>query len=225
MSPRQSAAVYRRRRIVVLGIIIVLLALLIGLVWSLVARGGTGADPMPSATRSSTPSPTTSTPPASPDPSADASPDLSATPAPTSTADAGPVPCTAAEVQVTAVTDHDSYSADENPKLSISLTNSSSKDCTMNVGTTTQAFTITSGNDTWWRSTDCQQTPSDAIQTIKAGAAITSSTPVTWDRTRSSVDTCEATDRQRAPGGGAAYRLTVSIGGFQSTNPMQFLLN
>ena len=44
-------------------------------------------------------------------------------------------------------------------------------------------------------------------------------------RTRSSVDTCEATDRQRAPGGGAAYRLTVSIGGFQSTNPLQFLLN
>lgn len=226
MSPRQSAAVYRRRRIVVLGIIIVLLALLIGLVWSLVARGGTGPDPTPSATRSSTPSPTTSTPPASPDPSADASPDPSATtPAPTSTADAGPVPCTAAEVQVTAVTDHDSYSADQNPQLSISLTNSSTKDCTMNVGTTTQAFTITSGNDTWWRSTDCQQTPSDAIQTIKAGATITSSTPVTWDRTRSSVDTCAATDRQRAPGGGAAYRLTVSIGGFQSTNPMQFLLN
>lgn len=224
MSPRQSAAVYRRRRIVVLGIIIVLLALLIGLVWALVAR--TGADPAPVPTRSSTPSPTASTPPASPDPSADASPAPSATtPAPTSTADAGPVPCTAAEVQVTAVTDHDTYSADENPKLSISLTNSSTKDCTMNVGTTTQAFTITSGNDTWWRSTDCQQTPSDAIQTIKAGATITSSTPVTWDRTRSSVDTCEATDRQRAPGGGAAYRLTVSIGGFQSTNPMQFLLN
>ena len=65
----------------------------------------------------------------------------------------------------------------------------------------------------------------EAIQTIKAGATITSSTPVTWDRTRSSVDTCAATDRQRAPGGGAAYRLTVSIGGFQSTNPMQFLLN
>ena len=226
MSSRQSAAVYRRRRMVVLGIIVVLLALLIALVWALMARGGAGPTPTPTRTTSSTPSPTASTPPASPDPSADASPDPSATtPAPTSTADAGPVPCTAAEVQVTAVTDHDSYSADQNPQLSISLTNRSSKDCTMNVGTTTQSFTITSGSDTWWRSTDCQQAPSDAVQTIKAGATITSSTPVVWDRTRSSVDTCAATDRQRAPGGGAAYRLTVSIGGFQSTNPMQFLLN
>ena len=226
MSPRQSAAVYRRRRIVVLGIIIVLIALLIVLVWALVGRGAPGADPKPAPTTSSTPSSTASAPPATPDPGADASPDPAATtPGPTSTAGAGPVPCTAAEVQVTAVADHDSYSADENPKLSITLTNSSAKDCTMNVGTTTQAFTITSGNDTWWRSTDCQQTPSDAVQTIKAGATITSSTPVVWDRTRSSVDTCEATDRQRAPGGGAAYRLTVSIGGFQSTNPVQFLLN
>jgi len=226
MSPRQSAAVYRRRRMVVLGIIVVMLALLIALVWALMARGGAAPTPTPAPTTSSMPSPTTSTPPASPDPSADAGPDPSATtPAPTSTADAGPVPCTASEVQVTAVTDHDSYSADESPQLSISLTNRSSKDCTMNVGTTTQSFTITSGSDTWWRSTDCQQTPSDAVQTIKAGATITSSTPVVWDRTRSSVDTCAATDRQRAPGGGAAYRLTVSIGGFQSTNPMQFLLN
>ncbi len=95
----------------------------------------------------------------------------------------------------------------------------------MNVGTTKQVFTITSGSDTWWRSTDCQENPSDAIQTIKAGATVTSSAPVVWDRTRSSVDTCSATDRQRAPGGGAAYRLRVSIGGFESAASVQFLLN
>lgn len=222
MTSRPSAAVYRRRRIVALGIIIVVFALMIALVWALVARAG--SDPAPAPTASSA-TPTPSTPPASPDPSTEATPAPGATPEPTSTPDAGPVPCTASEVQVTAVTDQDTYSADENPKLSISLKNSSTKDCTMNVGTTTQVFTITSGTDTWWRSTDCQETPSDAIQTIKAGATITSSTPVVWDRTRSSVDTCDATDRQRAPGGGAAYRLTVSIGGFQSTNPLQFLLN
>ena len=224
MTPRQSAAVYRRRRIVVLGVVIVVLALLIALVWALVARAGSAPAPVPTpGSSSSTPRP--ASPSATPDPTADAGPTADATPAPSSTADAGPVPCTAGAVQVMAVTDHDTYAADQNPQLSISLTNSGAKDCTMNVGTTTQVFTITSGNDTWWRSTDCQQTPSDAIQTIKAGATITSSTPVVWDRTRSSVDTCEATDRQRAPGGGASYRLTVAIGGFQSTNPVQFLLN
>jgi len=222
MSTRPSAAVYRRRRIVVLGAVIVLLVLLIALVWALVARGS-GGSPTPASPASSKPSPTATTPPATapatPAPSADTSP------TPTSTAGAGPVPCTPAAIQVTAVTDHDTYSADENPQLSISLTNRSTKDCTMNVGSSTQTFTITSGNDTWWRSTDCQQTPSDAIQNIKAGATITSSVPLAWDRTRSSVDTCTATDRQRAPGGGAAYRLSVSIGGIQSTNSVQFLLN
>lgn len=212
-----------------LGVIVVLLALLLALVWVLIARGGSGSVPVPTPSSSSaptrTPTPTATTPPASPETGAAASPDPALSPEPSTSAGAGPVPCTAAEVKVAAVTDHDTYSADQNPQLSISLTNSSGKDCTMNVGTTTQTFTITSGSDTWWRSTDCQQTPSDAIQTIKAGATITSSAPVVWDRTRSSVDTCEATDRQRAPGGGAAYRLTVSIGGFQSTNPLQFLLN
>ncbi|MBS1674142.1 MAG: hypothetical protein JSS74_09280 [Actinobacteria bacterium] len=225
MTPRQSAAVYRRRRIVLLGIIIVVLALLIALVWAFVARGSSRPAPAPTVSRTATPSPAATTPDPTPDPTADPAATDPASPAPTSTPDAGPVPCTARDVQVTAVTDHDSYSADEKPQLSISLTNSGSRDCTMNIGTSTQSFTITSGSDVWWRSTDCQQTPSDAIQTIKAGATVTSSAPVVWDRTRSSVDTCEATDRQRAPGGGAAYRLTVSIGGMQSTNPQQFLLN
>ncbi len=224
MSPRQSAAVYRRRRIVVLGIIIVLLALLTALVWSLVARAGSGAGPKPTPTTSS-PSPRATTPSPSAAPATSPATGPAATPGPTSTADAGPVPCSPADVKVTAVTDHDTYSADENPQLSISLTNSSAKDCTMNVGTTKQVFTITSGSDTWWRSTDCQENPSDAIQTIKAGATVTSSAPVVWDRTRSSVDTCSATDRQRAPGGGAAYQLRVSIGGLESAAPVQFLLN
>ncbi|WP_295012963.1 hypothetical protein [uncultured Microbacterium sp.] len=219
MTPRQSAAVYRRRRIVVLGGLIVVLALLFALVWFLIARANGGSDPKPAVTRSASPTATPTTPPTT----VPSSP--SASPAPTSTADAGPVPCTAKDVQVKAVTDQDSYSSDQQPKLSISLTNTGSEDCTMNVGTTKQVFTITSGSDTWWRSTDCQENPSDAIQTIKAGATITSSAPVVWDRTRSSTDTCGATDRQRAPGGGASYQLTVSIGGFESAKPVQFLLD
>lgn len=201
-----------------LGIIVVLLALLLALVWTLVARAGSAPKPIPT-----TASPAATAP--APSPSATASSAPAATPEPTSTADAGPVPCAAADVQVKAVADHDTYAADQNPQLSISLTNSSAKDCTMNIGTMKQVFTITSGNDTWWRSTDCQQDPSDAIQTIKAGATVTSSAPVVWDRTRSSADTCGATDRQRAPGGGAAYQLRVSIGGFDSADAVQFLLN
>jgi hypothetical protein len=216
MTPRQSAAVYRRRRIVALGVLIVTLALLTALVWSVIARNGSGSSPSPSA------SPTATTPAPTANPT---TPEAAPSTSPTPTRNAGPAPCAAADIQVKAVTDQDTYAADQNPQLSISLTNTGSKDCTMNVGTSQQVFTITSGSDTWWRSTDCQQNPSDAVQTVKAGATVTSTAPVVWDRTRSSTDTCGLPDRQRAPGGGAAYQLRVSIGGFESASTVQFLLS
>ena len=214
MSPRQSAAVYRRRRIVFFGTAIVVLALLIVLVWTLIARSSAGGDaPSPSPSPSASPS-------ASPSPSA-TPPAEGETPPPAAETAA----CTAQDVEVKAVTDAESYAADALPQLSISLTNKSAKDCTLNVGTTTQKFTITSGSDTWWRSTDCQQNPSDMINTLKAGSTVTSAAPVTWDRTRSSVDTCGSGDRPKAPGGGATYHLTVSIGGFDSAGSSSFILN
>ena len=55
------------------------------------------------------------------------------------------------------------YATGQNPLLSIKLTNNGTTDCTLNVGTSTQVFTITSGGDTWWRSTDCQTEPSDMV--------------------------------------------------------------
>jgi hypothetical protein len=94
----------------------------------------------------------------------------------------------------------------------------------MDVGSTTQAFTVMSGSDVWWRSTDCQENPSSMIATLSAGTTVTSKDPVTWDRTRSSVETCGQENRQRAPGGGASYHVEVSIGGFTSASTKQILL-
>jgi len=131
--------------------------------------------------------------------------------------------CTAREITVTAVTSQDTYRADEAPEFSISLTNNGA-DCTLNVGTSAQSFVVTSGDDTWWRSTDCQSEPSDMVVMIGAGQTVTSATPLTWDRTRSAVGTCDADTRQRAPGGGASYHLSVEIGGIASTDSAQFLL-
>lgn len=99
------------------------------------------------------------------------------------------------------MTDAETYAAGVLPKLSISLTNKGTKDCTIDVGSTTQSFTISSGADVWWRSTDCQENPSSMIATLTAGTTVTSKDPVTWDRTRSSVETCAQENRQRAPGG------------------------
>ncbi|WP_270365669.1 hypothetical protein [Microbacterium algeriense] len=214
--PRRSAAVYRRRRLVViLGLILVVAAIGVG-AWLLIARPWAAADtttPPPSSSSSETPT-TPETDTTSPSPSA--TPSGEQTPA--------VVACEAKDIEVTAVTDAESYPSGALPKLSISLTNKGAKDCTMDVGSTTQVFTVSSGADVWWRSTDCQENPSSMIATLKAGTTVTSKDPVVWDRTRSSVETCDQENRQRAPGGGASYHVEVSIGGFPSLSTAQILL-
>lgn len=133
--------------------------------------------------------------------------------------------CTPADVRVEALTDADTYASGVNPQLSISLSNTTANDCTINVGTTGQVFTVSSGSDVWWRSTDCQTEPSDMVVTLAAGQSFTSATPIAWNRTRSSVSTCEeGAGRQAAPGGGSSYHLNVQIGGIPSSGSKQFIL-
>lgn len=216
--PRHSAAVYRRRRLVTLVALILFVAFVGVAVWLLVAR------PWASAT-DATPSPTpsasaTSTTPVTPDPTAAESP----SPEPTGEETPGIVACEAKDVEVAAVTDADTYPAGVMPQLSISLTNRGSTDCAIDVGSSTQVLTVSSGSDVWWRSTDCQEDPSSMIATLAAGATVTSKVPVTWDRTRSSVETCAQENRPRAPGGGASYHVAVEIGGFKGTTTKQILL-
>lgn len=229
---RHSPAVYRRRRIVLL----VAMVAVVALVWLLIAQPWRGAAaenpaPKPSATRAAatdlpvpgtlTPSPTPTAIPA-PTESADAAPEptTSASPEATPTAKA----CVARDIAVEAVSDQDTYEPGQSPQLSITLTNNGATDCTLNVGTSGQAFTIVSGTDVWWRSTDCQTEPSDMVVLLAAGQSVSSAAPLTWDRTRSSVGTCADADRQSAPGGGASYHLSVEIGGISSTQSKQILL-
>lgn len=221
---RHSPAVYRRRRLVLLIGLIVVAAV----VWLLIAqpwRGAADDTKTPSSqsqdAASDLPIPTDTAPTASGDPSApaeaeDEDPASSLTPS-------APA-CVADDVTVEALSDMDSYGSGQNPQLSIRLTNNGDADCTMNVGTTTQVFTIMSGDDTWWRSTDCQAEPSDMIVLIAAGQSVTSAAPLEWDRTRSAVGSCEDANRQAAPGGGASYHVAVEIGGIAAAQSKQLLL-
>ena len=227
---RHSPSVYRRRRIVLL---LALVAVAV-VVWLLIAQPWRGsADDQPSPTATATqaaatdlPVPDSSTPSATPTPEvtadAAAEPTASSTPAPDATPTAKP--CVARDITVEALTDQDTYEAGQNPQLSITLTNNGGTDCTLNVGTSGQAFTIVSGSDVWWRSTDCQTEPSDMVVLLAAGQTVSSAAPLIWDRTRSSVSTCGDANRQNAPGGGASYHLSVEIGGIASTQSTQILL-
>ena len=184
--------------------------------------------PWKSAAGGATPSPTRSAPAASVSPSVTPTGDGQATapaadPAPSASGtDPAIAACTTSDISVLAVTDKDSYGAGEQPHLSISLSNTSSAPCLINVGTATQAFVISSGTDTWWRSTDCQSESSDQVVQLAAGQTVGSVTPLVWDRTRSSVDTCDSTSRPSAAAG--YYHLQVSIGGIVGADTKMFEL-
>lgn len=185
--------VYWRRRLVVgLG----LLAVLVIIILIVVRPGGsepTGStDPAPSA------SPTT----------ADGEAEPPAEPG-------APTACTPEQVQVTAVTDADSYPAEVQPLVSLTLTNTGSTPCIAAVGTDVQEYVITSGDDRIWSSKDCQQNPAPAELTLEPGVPI-STTPISWQRVRSEPGGACDGERTAAIGGGATYRLTVTIGGFTS---------
>lgn len=130
--------------------------------------------------------------------------------------------CAPGVVELTAVTDKLSYAAGENPQLSLTLTNTGAAACTINAGTTQQEYRITSGDELYWDSKDCQTTPVDAPTILQPNVPLSSS-PISWDRTRSSTTTCEA-DRPKVPAGGASYHLNITVGDLKS-NDVQFSLN
>ncbi|MBN9239642.1 MAG: hypothetical protein BGO97_08085 [Micrococcales bacterium 70-64] len=189
----QSSRVYWRRRLVVL---LGLLAVIL-IVVLIVVRPGSGA---------TTPSP-------KPSSSAGA-------PSGNPTDAATPPECDPTKVTVDAATDSTSYEAGVNPVLSFTL--KSLSDCTMSVGSDVQEFTITSGDELIWTSKDCQTAPVPATIVLKAGVP-QAGPSITWDRTRSSADTCDST-RDAVIAGGASYHLTVTVGESTSKNDRQFLL-
>ena len=131
--------------------------------------------------------------------------------------------CTSSQVVVTAVTDAESYPEGQQPQLSLTLLNTGTAPCTMQAGSDVQSYVITSGSDRIWASTDCQDPGVPAERILEPGEPVPS-IPFSWGRTRSSPDDCE-TVRDPVIAGGATYRLSVSVGEFESTDDRPFILN
>ncbi|GAA4178249.1 hypothetical protein [Gryllotalpicola koreensis] len=214
---RRSAAVYRRRRLVVL---LVLLAIIAAVLFLIFRPGGGGA-----ATAGGTPTTPASTAQSGGSGTSLPGPSSSAKPASTPTSTPKPVagkPCASSNVDVEAITDASSYRSGARPLLSLSLTNTGQVMCTLDAGTATMVFTITSGKEPYWTSTDCQSNPVHTDIKLEPGKTLTT-TPIPWDRTRSSKTTCGGA-RPAVPAGGAAYHLSVSVAGIASKTSKQFLL-
>ncbi|HEU0180598.1 MAG TPA: hypothetical protein VFR16_00305 [Agromyces mariniharenae] len=207
---RHPPHVYRRRRLMVLlGLVAVIVAIVL-----IIVRPGASQGDEPDAAAQGTPSATPrATEPATPPP----------TVIPTEPADADGDRCKEGALLVEAITDKSVYEAGEQPALSVTITNIGKNVCVINAGTKAQVFTITSGTEVYWLSTDCQVDPVDAEVSLTPGTPISSSVPIVWDRTRSSVDTCQG-PREAVPAGGASYHLAVAVDGFASEATKQFQL-
>ncbi|MFP3466438.1 hypothetical protein [Leifsonia sp. SIMBA_070] len=203
VGPQSSSVYWRRRLIVLLGVIAVVVVIVLIVVRPGASSGEPKKQPVPGSSSSATPA--------------------AATSIPTSSASASGQPCKPADVKVEAVTDKGEYAAGELPQLSVALTNTGSAACTIDAGTAQQLFTITSGSEVYWKSTDCQADKVDAEVLLQPGKTISSQTPITWDRTRSDPSTCQA-KREQVPAAGASYHLETSVSGIKSSETKQFIL-
>lgn len=193
VGPQPSRVYWRRRLVLALGLVAVVVIIIL-----IVVRPGGG-------TPGTTPTPGTS---------------QSSTPDPTSTAAGGE--CDPKKVTVEANTDASGYDAGVNPVLSFTLKSIATAPCTISAGSDVQEFRITSGDELIWSSKDCQTAPVAATTVLTPGVP-KAGPSLTWDRTRSSADTCDAA-RDQVVAGGASYHLEIVVNGITS-NDRQFLLN
>lgn len=133
-----------------------------------------------------------------------------------------PPTCAAGQLAVTAVTDKGDYAEGETPKLSLSVENTGDEPCSADLGSAGMEFTVTSGEDQVWRSADCQKNAESLAVILEPGKSLESE-PITWDRTRSSPETCDIT-RDPVVAGGASYHLKVAAAGVDGRETAQFLL-
>ena len=208
--------VYRRRRLVVGVAALVLLALVVALVFWVVAlvrgAGDPAEQPDPAVTAESSAS-------AAPSDAGSASANADAEPSESGSAEAEDLEGTCTEDQLTVVASADAqeYGPDENPIFELSITNDGDEACDTNVGTNQQVFTVTSGSDRIFATTDCQVDGTDQMMTLEPGQTETSR--FEWDKVRTQPG-CERSENELGAG---TYRITVAMGAI-SSEPVSFSL-
>lgn len=143
----------------------------------------------------------------------------SATPSSTPTPTPSPT-CNQNLVTVSASTDKSAYGPDENPLLSLKVTNGGTMPCEVNIGTSQMEFLVTSGADRIFSSKDCQAKSEDLVKTIAPGASETANFP--WARNRT-LEGCLPIEAK--PGAGGAYYIFTAKLGSRASPKAVFQLN
>ncbi len=219
----ESSRVYWRRRALVAGVLLLVVVVVVLIV---VGRGsGASSASAPGASPSaSTGGGAEAASDAASAPAGDgSSPAPSASASAPAAASGDAATCSKDQIALTPVVDKSTYGPTEDPQIAMSIKNTGSDACHMDLGSAQQALRISSGEEQYWSSKDCQTGGTNQDVTIKAGQQLT--TPaIAWDRTRSSTTTCDSA-RPSVPGGGASYHLQVAVGDLESKESAQFVLN
>lgn len=224
----ESSRVYWRRRALVLGVLLLIVVVVVLIV---VGRGsGASSASAPGASASageSSGADGSGTAPGAGSPTSPSSPSAapsSSAGAPSASAAPGDAAaCSDGQIELTPVLDKTAYGPTDDPQIAMSIKNTGSDACHMDLGSAQQVLTISSGAEQYWSSKDCQTGGTNQDVTIKAGQELT--TPaIEWDRTRSSTTTCDSS-RPSVTGGGASYHLQVGVGDLESKESAQFILN
>ena len=223
VGPQPPSVYWRRRAVLALGLIAVVVIIVL-----IVVRPGSGSAEPGAAATTSAPAGDAATPSPAPSetaPAADATTDPSADSTDDAAAGASDAPtCSTRDIDLKPVTDKTTYAATELPQISMTITNSGRSDCSIDLGSAQQTLVVSSGEEQYWSSKDCQVNGTNQVVTLTAGQTL--STPaIAWDRTRSSAETCESTSRTPVTAGGATYRLSVSVGDITSADTAQMILN
>jgi len=213
----QPPQVYWRRRALVAAVLLAVV-LVVVLIVARPGAGDEGSETAVTATPTTTPVAEASAPPATA-PAADATEPAGA---PAASGDAPA--CVEGQIELEPVTDGANYAPGELPQISMSITNSGRDACAIDLGSAQQELVISSGEDRYWSSKDCQVNATDQLVVVDAGETL-STPPIAWDRTRSSPDTCDDVALDPVPAEGASYRLSVSVGDVTSTDTRQMILN
>lgn len=166
--------------------------------------------------------------PSAPEMTASTSSESATVSAETATAGEAPV-CQPGVVQVEVMIGNENetlntFSSDQTPMIWYSIVNTGLEDCKFNVGLRGTFFTITSGDQTYWSSKQCDRdglTDSDVVLPSNQAVAAMRSP---WDKVYSSENGCNAENNEPVPTGGATYKIKVEVNGVISEEK-SFILN
>jgi hypothetical protein len=110
------------------------------------------------------------------------------------------------------------------PALWYQITNRGTVDCGFNVGPRVTFFTISSGDQTFWSSKDCNREGlQDSMVVLKSSETL-EAIASEWERSYSSANGCGLEGNDAVPSDGATYKIRVEVGGVLSEEK-RFVLN